>query len=245
MASSGFRRSGSWHCCSPCVGGEPVPRCRPRSAPSSRAGSTWPASRWPCPRATGRWWRGAAPASPQMDRRRLWGHRDRDPVPAGASARRRLRRRQPQRRADRGGLGHRQRMPGRGRRAAADRQLRRRGCAHFLRLRRRGAQCRACRFAERLEDAASYGKARELVPAAAMVDGRLPPERPQRCPRRPLPLQPGCAGPSGQRRSDDLGLVDWLESMREPVRIGFYNGLAGLAPMPMPWTAAAGGPSPV
>ena len=33
--------------------------------------------------------------------------------------------------------------------------------------------------------------------------------------------------------------------MREPVRIGFNNGLEGMAPMPMPWTEAAELPSPV
>ena len=33
--------------------------------------------------------------------------------------------------------------------------------------------------------------------------------------------------------------------MRESVRLGFYNGLAGVAPMPMPWSDAANGPSPV
>ena len=34
---------------------------------------------------------------------------------------------------------------------------------------------------------------------------------------------------------DDL--ATWLDRMREPVRIGFYNGLQGLASMPMPWTS--------
>ena len=46
---------------------------------------------------------------------------------------------------------------------------------------------------------------------------------------------------------DDLpgGLGEWLTEMRDSVRVGFYNGLAGVAPMPMPWTEAAEDPSPV
>lgn len=41
------------------------------------------------------------------------------------------------------------------------------------------------------------------------------------------------------------GMADWLNRMREPVRIGFYNGLDDLAPMPMPWSDAMRLPSPV
>jgi hypothetical protein len=95
-------------------------------------------------------------------------------------------------------------------------------------------------------DAASYGKAQELVPARqwSMAGYRLSDRNDVLDVRYHFnPVLRGAV--RGKGDPDDLGLVDWLESMREPVRIGFYNGLAGLAPMPMPWTAAAGGPSPV
>jgi hypothetical protein len=61
-------------------------------------------------------------------------------------------------------------------------------------------------------------------------------------------LQGTAAGPA---EPDDgggaaaAGLGTWLNRMREPVRLGFENGLAGVAPMPMPWTEAAELPSPV
>ena len=47
------------------------------------------------------------------------------------------------------------------------------------------------------------------------------------------------------RTGGDGDLAAWLNRMREPVRIGFYNGLQGMAPMPMPWTEASELPSPV
>ena len=101
-------------------------------------------------------------------------------------------------------------------------------------------------------DAASAGKAQGLVPAAEwlMAGFRLGdrydvldvryhfhPALQAATPPSPMPA----AGED--RLPGDLG--DWLNSMRESVRLGFYNGLAGVAPMPMPWSDAANGPSPV
>ena len=131
-----------------------------------------------------------------------------DPVPAGPSARGRLRRRQPQRGADRGRLGHRQRMPRRGRRAAPDRQLRRRGRAHFLRFRRRGAQRGDAGFAERLEGCRQLRQGAGTRSSAAMVDGGLPPERPAARSWTSATISTrSCAGPSaGQRRSGRPGI---------------------------------------
>ena len=51
----------------------------------------------------------------------------------------------------------------------------------------------------------------------------------RRAPRRPSrPLARPC------RAISAIGST----RMREPVRLGFYNGLADLAPMPMPWSDA-------
>ncbi|MFL5334298.1 MAG: hypothetical protein ACJ8H8_14180 [Geminicoccaceae bacterium] len=94
--------------------------------------------------------------------------------------------------------------------------------------------------------AAIYGKAQDLVPARQwlMAGYRLSDRNDVLDVRYHFnPVLRGALRAKGD--SEDLGLVDWLENMREPVRIGFYNGLAGLAPMPMPWSAAAAGPSPV
>jgi hypothetical protein len=41
------------------------------------------------------------------------------------------------------------------------------------------------------------------------------------------------------------GLADWLDSMHALVAVGFRNGLSGMAPMPMPWTAHPAGPAPI
>ena len=95
-------------------------------------------------------------------------------------------------------------------------------------------------------DAANYGEARDLVPAREwlMAGYRLSDRSEVLDVRYHFnPLLRGAQQAKGD--PDDLGLDAWLESMRAPVRMGFYNGLAGLAPMPMPWSAAAAGPSPV
>ena len=98
--------------------------------------------------------------------------------------------------------------------------------------------------------AANYGKAQGLTPAAEwlmagyrlgdrydVLDVRYHFNPVLRVAAVPAPPDAGDAVPG------DLG--EWLTDMREPVRLGFYNGLAGIAPMPMPWTEAAEGPSPV
>ena len=46
-------------------------------------------------------------------------------------------------------------------------------------------------------------------------------------------FDPARAAPAGED-----GIADWLNRMREPVRLGFYNGLGDLAPMPVPWSDA-------
>ena len=94
--------------------------------------------------------------------------------------------------------------------------------------------------------AAVYGRAQGLVPAREwLMAGYRLSDRHEvldvRYHFNPV-LRP--AAPPGSDESD-AELDGWLERMRESVRLGFYNGLAGVAPMPMPWTVAAAGPSPV
>jgi hypothetical protein len=101
-------------------------------------------------------------------------------------------------------------------------------------------------------EAAEFGRAQGLVPAGEwlMAGYRLSdrydvldvryhfnPALRAAAPPEPMP----------DAADEDLseGLGEWLNQMRDSVRVGFYNGLAGIAPMPMPWAEAAEEPSPV
>jgi hypothetical protein len=93
--------------------------------------------------------------------------------------------------------------------------------------------------------AAMYGKAHGLVPAATwLMAGYRLSDRSDVLDVR-YHFNPVLRG--APTDDDEVGdaLRDWLNRMREPVRLGFTNDLAGLPPVPMPWTEAAQLPSPV
>lgn len=100
--------------------------------------------------------------------------------------------------------------------------------------------------------AAVYGKAQGLVPARTwlMAGYRLGDRHDVidvRYHFNPI-LRAGASASAAVARDEGAaagGLAGWLDRMREPVRLGFHNGLAGVAPLPMPWTAADAQPSPV
>lgn len=87
--------------------------------------------------------------------------------------------------------------------------------------------------------AAAYGMAQGLVPAAEWLMAGY------RLSDRFDVLDVRYHFNPALRTDAESGLTGWLNRMREPVRIGFNNGLEGIAPMPMPWTEGAELPSPV
>jgi hypothetical protein len=87
--------------------------------------------------------------------------------------------------------------------------------------------------------AAAYGMARDLTPAAEWLMAGY------RLSDRFDVLDVRYHFNPALRTDAEGDLTPWLNRMREPVRIGFNNGLEGIAPMPMPWTEGAELPSPV
>lgn len=58
---------------------------------------------------------------------------------------------------------------------------------------------------------------------------------------RHWPQQPAGAGPAAARRSPPMAALGrWLEDMQALVGLGFDNRLAGVAPLPMPWSPGLG-----
>jgi len=55
------------------------------------------------------------------------------------------------------------------------------------------------------------------------------------------PLQPAGAGRAAAKQPPAMAALGrWLEDMRTLVGLGFDNGLAGVAPLPMPWSPGLG-----